>query len=131
MAGAGRGQLDREGEAVQPGAQRADRGGVVVRQGEARVDRGGALDEELDGGVSHNTAGRDRPGRFRDDEGSKRKLVLGPQAKRLTTGHEDAQSGATLDELGDRGGGVQDLLEVVEDEEEFAFLQGGAQRLLR
>jgi hypothetical protein len=45
--GAGRGQLDRQRQAVQAGADTGDRDGVVAGEREGRVDRPGPLDEQL------------------------------------------------------------------------------------
>ena len=114
QAEAGRGQLEREREAVEAGGQRRQRVAVAVR-----VDVGaglaGAVDEQGDRGVLVEGVELDRD--------------LAVDAERLARGREERGPGRGGQPRGDLGRGrVEDLLEVVDHEQEVvAGGEGAAQ----
>ena len=82
---AGGGQLDGEGDAVEPLADRGDRGGFVgIVEREAGLHRLGSLDEELHGGCTGAGLGV---------EGWDRPHVLGRKPQPLTAGGQDLHGG--------------------------------------
>ena len=95
----GRGQLDRERQAVEPPA---DLGQPAVVGREPRQHGLRALPEELD----RRSLGQ-RP---------QRKLALAGDPQRLAARRQDAEVRACAQQPGDLAGGFDDLLEVVENE---------------
>jgi hypothetical protein len=107
-AGARGGQLDRERQAVELGAQLRD-GVAVVRGGE-----GGAVEEE----PHRRGVARARRKRFEPVH------AFGPQPERDAAGRQDAHAGTALQQLGDRGAdGLDQVLAVVEDHERMALAE--------
>ena len=58
-------------------------------------------------------------------------LPLRAQAERLAAGHDDPQGRAQLDELTDVGGGLYDVFEVVDDQQQLLIAQRPGQRQQR
>ena len=136
--GPGRRQLDRERHAVEPGADRGDGRGVVVRDLEVGPDGERPRDEQPDGLVLGHEVGGDRPLFAREVqllEVGHREQATG--AGRPGTGYScspEIRSGARLVAItrsfgaarrrsAMTGAGVDDLLEVVEDEQHLALRQ--------
>jgi hypothetical protein len=109
---AGRRQLQRQRNPVEPPAQPRDGLGVTLVEAETRRGRTGAHDEQLYG------AGL-RQRRYRPDD-------LAGQHEGFPAGHQDAQSGSGLEHLGGQLGDLVDqVLAVVKDQQHPA----GTQRL--
>ena len=118
---AGRGELHREGQAVQLVADRRDRGDRRAVQAQPRSRRTHAIDEQVggigplevgDGGGRRTVQVRQREGRDLPDH-------LARQPERLAAGDDGAAPGAHVqdrfDQPGDRG---QEVLGVVEDQQD-------------
>ena len=139
-----RGELDREGHAVEPRRDRGNRRGVVVGHGKRRLDRQRSLDEQPDGGV---LAERDRvdaprptrqlePVRARElarigwsGQARDRQLLLPGDPQGGTAGDDDLEAVGGAQQVRDDRRGVRDLLEVVQDEQDAAVAQPVAHRL--
>ena len=115
MTQAARGQLDREGNALQPGADGGDCRGVVRVQLERRRDPLGGLNEERDRVEARQGGDVRQPSRVRQRE---RWDVVGPltsQPQPLPACDQHRDSRAARQQLRHRGRGVDDVLHVVED----------------
>jgi hypothetical protein len=101
-------ELDGERNSIEALADLGDRGFVGFRGLEGRLGRMGAIDEEARGFLGVESG--DRVGPFARD------------AQRLAARSEDLEIGAGGEELlRDLGGGGQDVLAVVEDQQHPAF----------
>ena len=137
---AGRRQLDGQGDAVQPAADREHVPGVLGAERESGLPEAGPLDEQAHGPVAlHRFQGRHhlralagpaqdvilRRGQGRDAVGH---LTGHPQG--LLAGGQELQSGAGPQErIGQAGAGVQDVLAVVQHQQQAALRQGARQGL--
>ena len=104
-------------------------GSVAALAGNAGLRLAGALDEERDRRRPRQLRGRGAGGgqrqrRHRDDG-----LAADPQVGPAR--HQDAQAGARGQDFGDGGGGVDDVLEGVEDEQRLALGERVDDLLLR
>ena len=113
----GRGELDRERQPVEPDAELRDRRRVLVRHGEARRDRARSLEEERHRLVPGERLERRQRGRIRQRERRNREGVLRGDAQRRAARHEHLYAGRGIEQVADRPRGVEQLLEVVEDEQ--------------
>ena len=116
-----RGQLDRQRQPVQAGADLGDRRGVVVGDLESRLDRERPLDEQPDRLVLRHTLG----GRARIGEHQRRHrhLLLARDAKRAARRRDHLQARAGADQIGDQRRGGQHLLEVVHHQQRLPIAQ--------
>ena len=99
------GELDRERQAVDPGADLANGVLVLVRQLEARLHRRRALLEELQRGI--------RPERLHGED------VLTRQVQDGAAGDEHGQARRARQQLDEDGSGRVEMLGVVDDEEQL------------
>ncbi len=109
-------QLDREGQAVEPGADGGDRSRVLRRHGERRAHLARAIDEERHALDAAELLRRERGVRIRHGEGRQRVFVLAREVQDLPAGRQDRQLAAGHEQAGqerDR----QQLLEVVQHEQ--------------
>ena len=115
---AGRGQLDRQGEAVEPRADRRDGCGVGCLQFEVGADVVRPLDEQHHRIDPGELLQRRQPPRIRKRERRDGILLLTPHPERLPAGHDDHEPRCRAQEVAHERGPIQDLLEVVEHEQE-------------
>ena len=113
----GGGELERERHAVEGRAIGADRGQVVRVEHQPGPDGAGPFGEQLRGGVPEHRAGRDV--RRRRVQRPDRHLHLVGDGERLPAGGEHRDVGAvTEDVVDERGGRVDDVLAVVDQEQQ-------------
>ena len=122
-------QLDRQRQAVKPAADRLDLAGVVVREGKTGL-RGL--------GSAHKEPHRRRPagalgiGAFRgrrQGQWWQREGVLAGDAQHGPAGDQAGQPRTGGEELHDQRRGVDDVLEVVQDEQRMLAVQDGGNPL--
>ena len=106
-------QLDRERKPIEPGADGGDCGRVRRAQGKAGARGPGAGDEQLNGLGRRQRIDRD--------------IVLAREAEHHPAGGEDRQLLAIGEQIGNPRGGIDHLLQVIEDEQQMARLQIGDQ----
>ena len=112
-----RGELDREGHAVELRADARDGGRVAVIQMEVAIDRPGPLDEQRHG-VGKQRLGETWPGRVGQRQRRDVDDDLASHAECLPAGREDANARSGAEDIGgEEGGRREDVLAVVEDEE--------------
>ena len=124
-AKAGRRELDRQRQAVEPCRDLGDGRGVLVGDLEVRAGRDGSLDEQADRGVLRQRGNPQPLVNAGQLEGWHRKLLLATDPQDGPGGDDDLERLGPAEQLGNRGRGRQQLLEVVEHEQRPA----GAQRL--
>jgi hypothetical protein len=113
----GGGQLEGQGQPVQEAADLGDGDAVLRREGEVRARGPGALDEEAHRGAAADRGRVRLAGRLGEGQGRDGVLELGAEAQRGAAGDQDAQRRGGRQQVGDEGGGVEHLLEVVEHEQ--------------
>ena len=117
----GRRQLDCQRHAFQAGNYLGDDRRVGLGQGEARQHRAGPLGEESNRlGIFDLLEGC---GRIWDRQWWDREHLLAAYPQRLSARHQGDQAGTVLEQLGDPGGGLGHLLEVVEDQQPLAVTE--------
>ena len=114
-----RGQFDGQGQAVEPGADGGDGGGVFGRQGEAGARGAGALDEQGYGRRGQQF-GRGRHARRGQAQRGNGVVVLAIEAQQLAASDQQRQPARPAQQMQQVVGGVEHLLEVVEDEQQAA-----------
>ena len=115
-----RGELDREREPVESPAEFGNRSRVGLVEFEGRSRGPGVLDEQGDRRLrrhSHDVAGAIDHRRSGAGERGERVLALAPQVDQVTTGHDEVQPWAFVEDQGQLGSGLQNLLEVVQDQQ--------------
>ena len=112
---AGGGELDRQRQAVEARADLLDQPLVVLAEREPRVDGAGAALEQRDRGLG--------------GERAERQLVLGREPQRGAARDHDLRARRGGQQAADLARRVEQLLEVVDDDEQFALLDL-AERLL-
>ena len=113
---AGRGELDRQRQAVQTVADLGDGGRVFLRQLEIGFHGHGPLEEERDRRSARQLLeGGDASGG--QTERGDRELMLPVDVQRGAAGHEDLQRRSRGEQLGDDPGRGGQVLEVVEQQE--------------
>jgi len=111
--GAGSGQFDGQRQPIQPPADSGYNRGVVGREGKLGVDGSGAENEQADRiGISGIVRGTGCVIGYRQRR--HRELTFAGDAQRRAAGSEHHQIGAGGEQVGDGGGGLYHLLEVVE-----------------
>ena len=115
---AGRGQLEGEGQAVEPPADGRDgrRIGVRVSAKSARAARARSTNRSTQS-LPTRVGGRRMAGFVGHGEGRHRVDAFAGDRERLAAGREDRQAGRRREQRGDVGRGSDHLLEVVEDDE--------------
>ena len=126
---AGRRQLKREGESVQPHTQRGDGRRRDVGHLEVGFDRPCPLDEERDRSSVDELRQRGEVLQVRQRQRCHRILLLATQLEPGAAGHQHLQAGRRLEQVGDEGRGAHDLLEVVQQNQQAPVAQIGHQRL--
>jgi len=116
-------ELDRQRQAVEPGADLGDRRRVLQRQVESRTDCPSALDEERDRIDRPQLVKADVTRAARERERRHEKLLLSGDPERFTARHEHLHARGPGDQLADGSGCGHDLLEIVQDEQERAVAQ--------
>ena len=124
-----RGQLDGEGQAIQPPADGGDGCRVVRGEGEGRLDRCCPLDEERHRRDLRQFCDRWQPVCRGQWQGEQREHPLSPHTERLATGGQDGEAGTGGKERDDVGCGGEHPLAVVEDEQQPLGREEGGQRL--
>ena len=122
--GPGGGQLDGQGEAVQPGGDLGDDRGVLLGQREPGVGGQGPLGEQphrLDRAERRQAGGE--PSGIGHMERRDRVLLLAPERQHDAGGDHRPQLGRGGEELLDHGAGLGHLLEVVDHLEELAVAE--------
>ncbi len=110
-------QLERQGKPVQARADGCHGQGVRRRQRERRLRAPRPLDEQGDGRIRQKILDRAVLRRRWQRERRERVLLLAGNAQRCPARGHDPQRGAALHERGEVRSGVDDLLQVVEEEE--------------
>ena len=119
----GRGELDGERQSIQTTADRGDRRGVLRRQGKRFLHRLRACDEELDrGGFRHRFVG-DLLARVRQPERRHHVLVFPGEAKSGPARDQDPDVGGSAEQIGHERGGVDDVFEIVQHEQQAPLAQ--------
>ena len=114
----GRGELDGERQSIETTTDRRDRGGILSREGKRFLHRLRARDEELDrGGFRHRFVG-DLFGRVREPERRHHVLVFPGEAKSSPARDEDPDVGGSAEQIGHERGGVEDVFEIVQNEQQ-------------
>lgn len=116
-------QLDRQREAVQASADVGDGEGVLIGQAEARPNRRGALAEQGDGRVRRQLPGERAGSGLGEAQRRDRKLVLAAQVEHGAARDEHLEAGRGPEQIGHDGGGGEDLLEVVQQEQQALVAQ--------
>ena len=131
-----RGQLDRQGEAVEPAANVGDRPCVLTGDRERGLDRPGPLAKQPDRVVADHRRG-DVVARWDhqlarwDRQGGHRPGFFPAHAQRLAARGQDREAGAALEEgFRERGAGVEEVLAVVQDEQHAARPNGAREYLM-
>ena len=126
----GRGQLDRQRQAVERPADRGDGGRVLRTDGKSRARRGAPVREQADGLVTERVPGRRVRARGRHRQGRHPPGGLARHAQRLAARHEYRQPRRAgqqpPDHLGTR---VDQVLAVIQGQEQPARPQGVGERI--
>ncbi len=127
-----RGQLDGQGQAVEPGGDGGHGRGILVGHREVRFSRHGAGDEERDGLVERECLERRQVSRIWHAQRRHRVLLLAVDVEQGAAGGQQPHLGPGADQVTEKAGDVGDLLEVVQHEQDAtrgqvldeAFLDG-------
>lgn len=111
---ASRGKLDRQGQTVQPRANRRDRRSVLGREGEAGEKSRGAVNEECDRRHTRQRLGRRQSREVRQRERRDGVLPLCGEVQRRPARHQRLQPPCLGQQPGDRRGGSDNVLEAVQ-----------------
>src|SRR5216683_6102285 len=122
---AGRGQFDRQRQPVQAGTDLDDSTRIAGIQLKIWLDCLGALEEEGNGGIVGEELRSRKLCEVRKRQGWDGTFVFPLDVQGGTAGHEDAQVGATGQQVRQVWGRWQDLLEVVEQEQQALVSQEG------
>ena len=114
----GRGQLDGQREPVEAGADLGDGGRVVVGHRKPGLDGRGSLDEQGHGLELRQPLDRGEMLGVGEPEGWNRVLALPVEAEGFPAGGQDPDLLGGRQQLADLAGGLQHLLEVVQDQEQ-------------
>ena len=123
QAGARGGELDRQRQPVQSGADLSHGGGVLRREVEGWIPISGPLDEEPHrrrGGDLLNERVRIFSVPSREIERRDRDEPFPTQAQRFPAGHQRADSRAGGEQIGERRRGRQEVLEIIQQQERAA-----------
>ena len=123
-------QLDRQRQAVEPSADVRDGVRVLGGEGELRLGRLGAIDEQLDGRRTARTFHAHGPGAFGCPQCPDLVDLLAPDAQHDPAGHQEAREGRDGVQPNELGGGIHDLLEVVEHDQDLPSLERTGDALL-
>jgi hypothetical protein len=127
--GPGRGQLDGQGQPVEPGRDLGHRRGVLGGQPEPRPHRPGPLDEQPDRlGPAEGVEVREPP-RVGQVQRRHHQLLLAPEGEGGPGGDQHPEPRGGAEKLLDHRAGLGHLLEVVRDLEELAVAEVVAQDL--
>ncbi len=124
-----RGQLDGEGEPIQAPADLSNGDGVLRGQGEIRLHRLRSLDEEPNGVGRGNIRDAVMPIRCGEAERGDRDLTLPGDAEANAAGDQHRHVGTRAEKVGHIWSGLDDLLEVIEQEQETLAAQHRLQSL--
>lgn len=127
-AGAPGSKLDRERQPIQAATDGSERWQRVSRRLEIRPDSAHAIDEQPNGAVLFHAAGYRL---LRYGERRHRIPMLRLQTQRSATGDHDRQPRTRREHLSHVRGGLDDVLEVVEDDKDVTISQLGDQLLQR
>ncbi len=123
-------QLERQRQPLQPPTDRRDRDRVRIGEGELGAGGPAARHEEARGGGSGDIDRARLPG-IGHSQRRQRELVLAGEAQRGPARHQDPQPGAVRQQIGDERRGLQQVLEVVQDEEDLPGTEMAHDRLDR
>ena len=132
--GAGGGQLDGQRQALQAPADLRHRRRVVLGEGEVVAHRAGPVDEQRHRRRRRQLLERHAAGLGRQRQRRHRVLPLGPQLQHRAAGGQDRHAGTAGQQLVEVAGGVDHLLQVVEDQQPpvvAELLDQGLQRRVR
>ncbi|WP_091366725.1 hypothetical protein [Geodermatophilus telluris] len=115
--GARGGQLERQGQALQPATDVGDRPGVLPGQRKVRAPGLRPAQEELDRGVGGQHLDRCRRRGRRSRQRADGELATAAQAQAHLAGDQDDELGAAGGQVGHGCGGPGDALEVVQHEQ--------------
>jgi hypothetical protein len=116
-------QLDRQRQPVEAPAEGGDGGGVGIGQREGRIGGAGTLDEERDRRSLRQDVETGPCLVGRQWEGRDGVLLLAGEAEPRPARRQDVQGGAGGEESGEVRGGLDEMLQVVENQQELAIVQ--------
>ena len=121
----GRGQLDRQGQAVEPDAELGHRHLVLVVQGEVELRRPRPGHKELDRGIVTQVHGRGQLFAFGQRQRRRDKLVLAVELEQCPAGDQDFQGGSRFQQLDEQRRGGYQVLEVVQHQQQLLVAEPG------